>query len=351
MRAEMVSGIGEVDAEEFDRLDPVAGAGAAGSHGWTALRERDGRWRTRYLRGEQDGRLIAFVPCYEPRGDRWPDPAYDPGAWGLSGAGPAFPPERVLTVGGHGDLRTGFPVSAEARSPERLRPLIGALARVAAEEDRGLSFPYVYESTRALISEACDDAAVWAPLGLEGHLRGGVCRPDWADGLDRHQRRNLRKDRELIAEAKVRTTVHPWSEVADRAAELIARHNDRKGRFDHREFVLMRARNWDGCPGVEYLAFAARCGPVEGYVTACVWRDELDLHEIGLDGEPGTERKAAYLDLAVHAPLRYARARGLRSIRLGAAATAVKKGRGAVFDRLYGGVLDVHATRRLAAAR
>lgn len=343
MRIEFVTGIDAIDAQEFDRLDPGAEAGAAACFGWTALREQDGRWHTRYLSCTEGDRLLAFVPCYTPRGDRWPDPAYDPSGWGLPGGG-------VLTVGGHSDLRTGFPVSTAARDPARIRLLVRALARAAADEDRGLAFPYIYEPTRALIAQACDGAALWTPLGLEGHLRGDVSRPDWADGLGRYHRRNLRKDVELIDEAKVRTEVRSWPEVEDRAAKLIAQHNNDKGRFDHEEFVKLRARRWESCPGVEYLTFVADCGPVTGYVTACVWREELDLHEIGLSGEAGTERKAAYLELLIHAPLRFARERGLRSIRLGAAATAVKKGRGAVFDQLYGGVLDVHATRRLAAA-
>jgi len=350
VRIAFAPGIAAVDAEEFDRLDPGGEAGAAGGFGWTALREQDGRWRTRYLTGVEGGRLLACVPCYTPRGARWPDQAYDPGGWELPGDAADFPADRMLTVGGHSDLRTGFPVGAAARDPASIRLLLRALARAAADEDRGLSFPYVYEPTRALIAQACDGAALWAPLGLEGHLRGGVCRPDWADGLGRHHRRNLRKDAELIAAAKVRTALRPWAEVEEAAAELIARHNLGKGRFDHPEFVRLRARRWADCPGVEYFTFVAESGPVTGYVTACVWREELDLHEIGLSGESGTERKAAYLELLIHAPLRFARERGLRSIRLGAAATAVKKGRGAVFDQLYGGVLDVHHTRRLAAA-
>jgi hypothetical protein len=50
----------------------------------------------------------------------------------------------------------------------------------------------------------------------------------------------------------------------------------------------------------------------------------------------------------VHTPLRYAREQGLRTIRLGPSARPAKEGRGAVFETQYGGVLDAHATARLA---
>lgn len=349
MRIDVVDDIAEAGAAEFDRLD--RSAGAAGCHARTAQRQRDGRWRTGYVRCVDGTRLLAFVPFYAPRGATWPDPAYDPRTWGLpQDAVRRADAADCLLVGGHGDLRTGFPVAAQLRSPALLRPVLGALAGVAAAEGRGLALPYVYGWVRDAVTAVCGDAAVWTPLGQDARLPGDVTDPRWTDRLGRRARRNIRADRDLITASRVRVTAGRWNDVEDRAAALIAAHNQRKGRPDHAAFVKMRTRLWDRCPGVEVVAFTARFGAAEGYTTARVWADELDMVEIGLGGEPGPARLAAYLDLLVHTPLRYARDRGLRTIRLGAAARSTKEGRGAVFETQYGGFLDGPATARLAGA-
>jgi hypothetical protein len=184
-------------------------------------------------------------------------------------------------------------------------------------------------------------------LGREGRLEG-VDDPGWEAGLSRPARYNLRHDRKLIEAAGIQSSIKSWAEVEAPASELIAEHNVRVGAFDHPEFVKLRGQRWDTCPGVEFLVFAGESANLTGYVTGWVWRDELAVYEIGLCGEDSPERLACYLELVFRRPLELAQQRGLNMIRLGPTAERIKAGRGAVFHELYGGVLDVVATKHLA---
>lgn len=346
MQIAVVDRIDDIPAADFDRLD--RSAGAAGSYQRTRQRQADGRWRCRYLRATDDGRLTALIPLYTAAGDSWPDPAYDPGSWPLpAGAAGGCVASRCLLVGSYADLRTGLPVEAGRRGCRELRDLLEPIARLAAAEDRCLVFPYLFGDARHALDKASDGNIDWALLGREAQLRG-ISEPGWESRLPRPVRYNLRHDRSLIAAAGVRSSVHPWAEVEQQASEFIAKHNAGKGRFDHPEFVKLRNRQWDACPDVELLVFAAHSGPVSGFVTGLVWRDQLEIYEIGLRGEPGKQRLAGYLDLVFRQPLELARARGLTDIRLGPAAERIKAGRGAVFENLYGGVLHARDTELLA---
>jgi hypothetical protein len=94
--------------------------------------------------------------------------------------------------------------------------------------------------------------------------------------------------------------------------------------------------------------FTARSPVVTGVETAVLWNNELDLREIGLAGEEGADRRAAYLDLVFRQPIAFAQSRRLRRIRLGMGAEMVKTGRGAVLQDLHGGVLTASDARRFA---
>ncbi|HEV2452090.1 MAG TPA: hypothetical protein VGS62_09195, partial [Streptosporangiaceae bacterium] len=198
----------------------------------------------------------------------------------------------------------------------------------------------------ALSAAACERIA-WAPLGPEAHIRG-LLDPDWESSLPKRVRYNLRHDRELVATAGIVSGQSSWSGIEDAASELIAKHNIRKGQPDHPEFVRMRHQQWADCAQAELIVFTARSPAVTGVETAVVWKDELDLREIGLTGDEGADRRAAYLDLVFRQPIAFARTHGLRRIRLGMEVDRVKAGRGAVMQDLYGGVLPASDVRRFA---
>ncbi len=345
MELSIIDSIDDISRADFDRLD--SSAGSAGCYSRTRQREADGRWRTRYLRAVENGRLGALIPLHTAHGRNWPDPMYDPTHWELPAAEEDYRAGRCLLVGSFADLRTGWPVAPDLRDPAPLRRILTGIARHAAEQDRCLVFAYLFSDARRSLAEASDGAISWTRLAQEGHLHD-VSEPGWLDKLAGPIRYNLRRDQKRIAKAGVVSDQHAWPDVEEAASVMIAEHNVRKGGVDHAEFVKMRNQQWHACDGVELMVLSARSANASGYLTLLVWQDSLELYEIGLQGEHGPERLAVYLELMFHRPLRLAQERGLRLIRLGQAAEQVKAGRGAVLEDLYGGVLALRDTQDLA---
>jgi hypothetical protein len=343
-----VSQISDIPADRFDALDPAAGG--SGSHARLRQRESDGRWEARYLCCWEDGRLLAAVPLYRPRFGAWPDPWYDPAAWRLPGPqSAACTPRRSLVVGGCSGLRSTLHVDPDLRSSERFAEVLARIARIAAEQDRGLVVPYLYPESAEALVRAGGGRIEPGVIARDGVLRG-FDRPDWEAGVGWRVRKHLNEDRRLIAAVQPAVSFLPWSQVEDRACKMIAEHAGSKDRPDHPELVRMRYREWAECEGARCLAITGESANVTGVVAAVVWRDELDLIEIGLDGFQGRERLAVYVDLVFHAPMAYAREHGLRVIRLGVEATLAKSLRGVEIVDLYGAVLPPEATRELAGA-
>lgn len=346
MDIDLTGHIAGIPEEQFNRLDPAVGV--LGCYAKVKLREADGRWRVTYVRGTDGGGLKAAIPLYASRMAEWSDPAYDPRTWELPPTvGGDCTAARCLVVGSYEERCSGLHVERSAREPRQLRRILVAIAQVAARQDLHLSFPYFSSSARDALSAATSGRITWAPLGPEAIMRD-LSDPGWEASLPRRVRYNLRHDRELIEAAGIIGGRCSWPEIEDTASELVAKHNVRKGHVDHPEFCRARQRLWVNFPQAELFAFTVRSPAVTGVEIAVVWNDELDLREMGLAGEEGPERRAAYLDLAFHQPIRFAQSHGLRLIRFGMKAAKVKAGRGAVLHDLHGGVMTAADARRFA---
>ncbi len=341
--------IDELPPGDFGALDRAAGA--AGCYGRVRQRQADGRWLASHLCCLDNGRLAAAVPVYACRGRSWPDPAYDPAGWGLPpDALSGHSPGDCLLIGGFGDLRSALHVDDSTRRGPRLRQLLTAIAAFAAARQRCLIFPYFDPAARMALTAAAGGGITWAPLAREARY-ADVHEADWERRLPSRVRGVLRRDRRLMQECDLTTSVTDWHSVADKASELIASHNVRKGQPDHPEFVRMRHAEWSQCAGVDLLVFGVSSPAISGFLTALAWEDELELYEIGLTGENGRERLAAYLSLLFHQPRDLAARRGLRTIRAGVAAEVPKSSRGALFTELSGGVLSAGEVKKLAVDR
>jgi hypothetical protein len=337
---ERLAALPPLDTAAFD-----PSAGAAGSLGRLRNVESDARWRCRYIRVRRDARVAALLPIYAATGNQWPDPAYAPSTWSsANGQPPGLTADRCLVVGGVYDRRTALHLPDD---PQLVRAALTAAARVAAAEARCLVFPFMYERARRMLAAATGGRIAWSVLGREAHFRD-VLRPDRERQLKSRVRGVLRRDRRLIDAAATTASVASWDAVRDRAADLIAGHNMRMGVTDHPEFVRMRYDQWSACDEVRVVAFRVEAGAVGGMLTALIWRDELDLYEIGLPESDHPARIAVYLDLLVHRPLAYATAHRLARVRAGTAAETPKASRGAAFEPLFGGVLDIAGTRMIA---
>jgi len=291
------------------------------------------------------GRFVVGVPIVNSRGRNWPDSRYHPDHWGMTSE--PLTAEQIMLVGGCADLRSNLQIS----DGERWRALPGEvvrhIARLAAAEGRCLVFPYVSGPAAKRLTDASGGLISWRPAAREAHF-DDVLEPDHESKLGSRVRGVWRRDRKLLARTDLHTWVDDWPEAAAEASALIATHNSRKGQADHTEFVRMRHDQWDECEQVELIVFGAECTGVRGMMTAFIWRDELELYEIGLTGEEGPHRLAAYISLLFHQPLALARERGLGRIRAGIGAETPKSSRGAVFTDLHAGMLDVRRTRMLA---
>jgi hypothetical protein len=189
----------------------------------------------------------------------------------------------------------------------------------------------------------------WTHLGNEAKFTDTHL-PDRTDRLGSRVRGVLRRDQRNIARHGFRTGVKRWAESSDEMLDLIATHNMAKGQTDHPEFVRMRHDQWDRCDGVEVVMFTLASETIRGVLTALVWSGELELYEVGLSGEDGPERMAAYASLLFHQPLAFAAEHGLHSMRAGLAAETPKSSRGATLSELSGGVLLQNETRKQADA-
>jgi len=338
--------LNDVPGHAYDALDSAAGSVSCYSR--MRQREADGRWRVRYLCGWAGEQLAAVVPLYTPRAKAWPDPAYDPHAWGLPGLDDADgQPGRSVLVGGCAEFPATLHVGPEVRDSGQFVEVLGQLAGLAAVENRCLVFPWVYGEAREAVTRASGGTAGWQRLGRDA-LLPGVSEPGWEDRQRKRVRYELRRDRRLIAAAGVDSQVQTWAAVEDTACNMVAAHNLAKGRPDHPEIARMRYREWSSCGDVECLAFTARAGDVRGVVAVLIWNGDLELHELGLDDGDGPGRQAVYLELVFRLPLEYARSRGLRNIRLGLEAETPKASRGAAFHDVYGGVIGIAETREIA---
>lgn len=343
------STIADLDQKQFDSLDRTAGF--ASSYARLRQKEQDPRWIGRYLVWTEDSLLRAVVPAYRSRMDSWPDAAYDPRSWGLpDGVGQECSPKAALLVGGCGDRRTGLHVDPEARTPDVLRSLLVELARLAADDDQCLAFPYLHPDARNALAAAADDRIVWAEMASEAHVLG-LSDPDWESKLPRKVRQTFRQDRRRIATVPVTEGVPdgvPWDEVRAWAAELISEQHAVKGNPEMPEFVNFRYSELQENPDLDVFVFTARSPNLRGVTTVVVWEDEMEVCEVGLHGENSEERLAVYVSVGFHQPFRYAQARGINHIRYGSTSEGPKAARGAVFTQCHGGLLDLTETKRLA---
>lgn len=347
------TGLSDLPDLEAAAFDPSAGA--AGTRDRLLTVEADGRWRRRYVAAEPvgrtepseqrpsgDPRLAALLPVYWPAGRSWPDPAYAPAGWPI----PGLPPEQVtadrcLLVGGVYDRRTALHLPED---PALARDGLREVARIAVTSGRCLVFPFVYDRSCRVLDAVTGGRIRWGVLEHEAQFHD-VLR---TDGVGARVRGVLRRDRRTIERAASTGSVVPWQDTDPQTATLIADHNLRMGQFDDPEFVRMRYAQWVACAAVQVIVFDARAGSLRGVLTALVWQDDLELHEIGLPETDDPARLALYLDLIFHRPFAYARENRLSTIRAGTAARTPKASRGAAFVPLHGGVLDAEDTRWLA---
>jgi hypothetical protein len=330
MHFQVLTTLRDLDAQEFDRLD--VNCGPVGCHSRLLQLERDRRWSTEYLCAYESSALVAAVPLYRLKASAWPDPSYDPASWGLD---QPFRPADVTVVGGRSGLLTSLHVAPDLSAEGRMRRLIEEL--LAREPRKSLLLPFLTENRLEPWKEVLG-------LGLKYQVFGADARFDRslaAAALPRKVRQTLNADQRAAERFGVESAVRTWGEVRSFAAGLIARNNRAYGLPDAEQLVDFRIRQWEACEDVSVVILTASALGEHGVTVGVIWRDWMDLQEMGLTGDPSEVRRTLYAQLLFHLPIRFARQHGgVKHIRAGIKAEQPKAIRGASFVPLAGGTFS-----------
>lgn len=312
--AESLDGVG---ADELFALDPTLGA--LGCQGRLAQHTGDPRWQARYVLAREGGRLVAAVPVFLGRGGAWSDQIHQPADWGWRET-PVQ--EKSALVGGRLEIRGSLRC---ADDPAVSRAVAEACRAELAGRDVFLGY---LDPRQQRLAEAVFGPVEWLVRYEDFDYPEAVVRGDLAD-VPRAVRQTIRAGHRKAAELGIETAVVPWAEYAGSGCDLIAAQNRRKGMTDHAALVGFRLDQWDECAEVSVFVAHATMGDDEGAVTLLVYRDELEVYEVGLPDGDGPSRRTLYSCLTFDEPRKLARELGLARIRAGLDAGRPKRIRGA----------------------
>jgi hypothetical protein len=279
----------------------------------------DPRWEARYVLARDRGELVAAVPVFLGHGEHWSDAIHQPADWGW----PGTPVQATSAlVGGRLEIRGSLRCSDD---PVVLRA-VGDACR-AQLRGRDVFFGYLDERQQRL-AEGLFGPVEWLAEYEDFDyppevVRGALCE------LPRDVRQSIRAGERHIAECGVETVVLPWEGYEGAAPALIAAQNRRKGIADHAALVGYRLDRWSECDEVSvYVAHATAAGEA-GAVSLLVYRDEIEVYEVGLPEGSGRSRRTLYSCLTFDEPRRLARELGVTKVRAGLGAAQPKRIRGA----------------------
>lgn len=308
-----------IGPDELLALD--GSTGALGCRGRLVQAAGDPRWEPRYVTVRDSDRLRAALPIYLGHGRSWSDQIHSPRTWGWPG--PADQ-DRSALVGGRLEIRGSLRC---ADDPDVLRSVAAGCAAIPELAGRDLFLGYLDESQQKLAEvlfgpvdwlESYEDFVYPAPIVL-GSL---------ADA-PRSVRQTIRSGERQLAEHHVEATTVPWAGYDGDGCDLIAAHNRGKGMADHPELVRYRMDQWAECAEVTVLLVTATAGGLTGVTSLLLFRDEMEVYEIGLPAGEGAARRAVYTCLTFYEPRRIARELGLRTLRAGLGTGTPKRMRGA----------------------
>jgi len=293
------------------------------SAGWLRFADSDNVARSRYLGLTVDGRLVAALSSH--RAAEEIDPGYV-AARTLELTPPA-PAEGVLTLGGRRGFLSGAlvaPGADRAAAAGHLAELIGHAA------DGPWWWPY--------LAGADADLLATGPARPGVHLVGADCvidvtgttLEDHVAALPTQQRRtNFRREAQRFAGSRLEIRPITLAGHWPRLGALLAAVQRKYGHPQSAAEMGQRLRRQGERLASRAVVFGCFDGAdLIGFALAYEWGGELALRVVGFDYErlPGADE---YAQLAVHAPLRYCYAHGLRRLHLGVGSYAAKCRRGA----------------------
>jgi hypothetical protein len=317
LTVEFADGLDGVGGDELLALDGTLGA--LGSRGRLVQHTGDPRWAARYVVARNGDRLVAAVPIFLGHGTQWSDQIHQPADWGYPGA-PVQ--EKSALVGGRLEIRGSLRCVDD---PDVLRA-VGDACR-AELSGREVFFGY-FDQRQQRLAEAMFGPVEWLIQYEDFDYPPEVVQGALAD-LPRDVRQSIRAGERKIAQFGIEASVAPWPEYAGSGCALIAAQNKRKGMVDHAALVGYRLDRWDECDEVSVYVAHATMADDEGAVSLLVYRDEVEVYEVGLPEGDGPSRRTLYSCLTFDEPRRLAQELGLVKVRAGLGAAQPKKIRGA----------------------
>jgi len=279
----------------------------------------DPRWAARYVVARDGHRLVAAVPVFLGHGAQWSDQMHQPADWGYPGT-PVQ--EGSALVGGRLEIRGSLRCADE---PDVLR----VVGHACQAELRGLEVFFGYfDQRQQRLAQAMFGPVEWLIQYEDFDYPPEVVRGRLAD-LPRGVRQSIRAGERKIDQYGIEASVMPWSEYAGSGCALIAAQNKRKGMVDHAALVSYRLDQWDECDEVSVYIAHATMGDEVGAVSLLVYRDEVEVYEVGLPEGDGPSRRTLYSCLTFDEPRRLAQELGLVKVRAGLGAAQPKRIRGA----------------------
>ena len=304
--------------------------------------ERDPRFAASYVEVRSQGRPLLALPSYFPQIDRWPDPAYDVAA--RLGIEPHPAASSFCLIGGRADLRSAVLEVENATSP-----LLDAAAecalrvsgQVAAREGRAPAVLYADAGSRLFRAASALGATRPTILAHRYSIPDvGSSACSYLSILSTGRRGMVRRDLRDLARARITARCVPWESIVAEAAPLIAGIHTAHDAPDLPQLALMRLRRRAQDPDVAGVAFGVwHSGQLSAATLGWVHGHTLELYEIGLAAQPGTDRGLRYLEVMFYAPLRFMWQNHLRTLDLALESGHPKKLRGAIEEPVVGFIL------------
>lgn len=320
LSTEVTDSLDGVRADELLALDGTVGA--LGSRGRLVQHSHDPRWAPLYVLVRDGGRLRAALPIFLGHGAQWSDPIHNPEDWGYS---QPLVPEKSALIGGRLEIRGSLRCADEQAV---IATVTDAVSGISELRGRELFFGYLPPDQRP-IAETIFGPVDWMAEYDDFTFPEEVIRGSLMD-LPQPVRYTIRHGDRKAAELGIVTEVTPWRDYDGSACELIAAHNKRKDQVDHPELVRYRMDRWDECDEVTVLVVhTSGDAAVDGALTLLLFRDEVEVYEVGLPEEDSADRHALYIHLTFSEPRRIAREQKCRVVRAGFGAPRPKRIRGA----------------------
>jgi len=304
---------------------------------WLRFADTDRVARSHYLGLSSSGRLVAALSSHWAPDEV--DAGYDAACTLELPSSAASIDNGVLTLGGRRGFLSGVLVAPDidrSAAAEHLAELIRHATGTASARGAAWWWPYLISSDVDIVMAAGSRLGGTAAPSV--HLVGADCVIDVVGrGVDDHvavlptrqRRTNYRREEKRFLDSGLEIRRVSLTEYWSCLGPMLAAVQQKYGHSQSADEMRARLRRQGEHLATRAVVFACFDDDViVGFALAYRWGDELTLRVVGFDYErlSGADE---YAQLAVHAPLRYCYARGLRRLHLGTASYEAKCRRGA----------------------